>query len=352
MKTVFYTNLEQKLVSDWQKLWEKSSAANYINSPHWFMSVVATFGYRRYVIIALYKKEQLVAVAGMVEKKKFGIPVYTVAPEEYVCGMPFLLSMQDTTAVHVLVKAVVSLGNVFLDNVPEDFVHVLQSHITHLATTVQARNLYFPLQKNASGSVIIKKRSRLVSRIKGIEDKFSMEFFDGTTQKGLDVVFASDTKSSKQQKGYSAFADEKIRTFYRNLSAHFRKHFSVAILYFESEPIAYYIGFLVNNTYYWSQNAYVASYGLYSPGKVLLVKLIDLMGEKGIRTIDFGSGDYPMKRLLTDESRLLYQLVMARNTFIRVYLQIMTALQNNSYHFLYRNKPLYAFYRKVKTSFS
>src|SRR5690606_12247254 len=114
--------------------------------------------------------------------------------------------------------------------------------------------------------------------IRGIEEQFRMVSFDGTDAKGLELVFAIDKESSKEKKGYSVFKDRSIKNFYKKLSKQLGDTFLVNVLYYKDKPIAYYIGFIMKGTYYWSQNAYILEYGQYSPGKVLLVKLIDFLG--------------------------------------------------------------------------
>jgi len=348
MKTALYKTIDQKFIKEWQLLWEKSSYANYTNSPQWFLSAVDAFKFKNYAIIAIYEEEKLIATGAFVKEKKYGLSVYTIAPADFVCGEPFLLDWENKLLIKTFVANLLALGIVNFTNLPEKIVLALQKETKQLNVTKQTINLFFSIKKDDKEKVLIPKRSRLTNRIRGLEEQFVMESFDGTNSKGLELVFSIDKESSKEKKGYSAFANKNIRSFYKNLSQKLEKKFLVAVMFYNEKPIAYYIGFIVKGVFYWSQNAYISEYGQYSPGKVLLVKLIDFLGTKNVTEIDFGSGDYPMKRLLTDEYRDMYQMTISKNAFVRLYMQYINKIENNLYEKLYNNKMLYATYRKGK----
>src|SRR5436190_23787405 len=95
MKALIYKTIDQDFIKEWETLWRNSISANYVNSPQWFLSVLETFEYKNFAIVAVYSKENLVAVAALVKEKKYGIPCYTIAPGDFSCAFPFLFDLSN-----------------------------------------------------------------------------------------------------------------------------------------------------------------------------------------------------------------------------------------------------------------
>ena len=163
MKAVIYKKINNNVISEWRSLWEKSPDANYTNSPEWFLSVIESFKYKKYVIIALYEKEKLISIGALVKEKQYGVEFYTIAPGDFVCGTPFLLDLENKTAIEMLTKKLLELGNIFLNNVPQTFLTALKQQTSYINATYQAANIYLPVKKNDQGNVLISKRSSCCS---------------------------------------------------------------------------------------------------------------------------------------------------------------------------------------------
>lgn len=347
MKAVIYKNLEPALLKEWHYLWKNSPAANYTNSPQWFLSVIDTFKYKKYTIIGIYQSEKLIAIAALIKQKRYGIDFYTTPPTDYVYGLPFIVDLKNSEEVLFLKKQLLQLGNIFLTNMTEEFITAVDTKSKDVDSFVQAFNYYLPISFDSNGLVKLHKRNKLLHEIRGIDQKFTLLAFDGNS-KGLETVFALDSLSRKQDRGYSAFSDDTIRKFYKNLGKNFKEHMQIHILYFEEKPIAYEIGFLIGDTYFGSQIAYMSDYRQYSPGKVILVKVIDLLASKGIKMMNMGSGDSPVKKLVTEEKRTLYEVILSQNTISRTYIKNAGKLKKNIYSQLHSNTKVYSAYRKMR----
>jgi CelD/BcsL family acetyltransferase involved in cellulose biosynthesis len=347
MKTVIYTAIDTKVIKEWDALWEKSASANYTNSAKWFLSVTETFRLRDLAIIALYNKSTLVAVGGLVKEKKFGLPFYTSAPSDFVCGLPFLIDMQDQKLVDEFIKQLLLLGNVFLSNIPEEFVITFKESTNDIDATYQSSNYYLPVKKDEKGNAFLNKRKKLLHQIKDMQSDFTFQSFDGSGPSGLDTAFALDEQSSKHGKGYNVFNSIAMQEFYRTLAKNFTTHFLVNIVYFQKKPIAYEIGFLIGKNYFGSQLAYDMQYRQYSPGKVILVKLADYLASVNVRVWDMGSGESAIKQLVTEEKRQLYQIVLSKNTRFRRYFITAGRLKNYAFEQSHRHAKLYSVYKKI-----
>jgi CelD/BcsL family acetyltransferase involved in cellulose biosynthesis len=348
MKTRIYRTIDKEVIKDWQKLWEKSPYANYTNSPQWFLSVLESFEYSDYVIIALYEKENLVVAGALVKEKKYGIDVYTVAPGDFVSGFPFLMKSKDKKLFTAIRKQLIALGNVYFTNVPEDSVLVLHKNKSDMRVTPQAANFVFSLDKDHNGNMYIAKRKKLMRSVKGIEEKFEVKSYDGTSSKALATTFSLDKNSRKQSRGYSPFVSLQIKNFYKILAKHFKENMRINILYFKNMPIAYEIGFIAGKTYFGNQIAFKYKYKQYVPGKVLIVKLLEQHTKEGIEKMDFGSGDNHIKRAFTKNYNQFYQVVVSANKFVRIYIPFLFQVKNELYNRLQEHLTIYFAYRSMR----
>ena len=321
MKAQIYKKIEPELLKEWTKLWQESPAATHVNSPNWFLSVIDGLKYKEYIIIAVYDRKKLVGIASLVEEKMYGLKIYTVVPNSFVCGVPFLFDTTKTKITKTLINKLVSLGAVYLDNIPESFKDILANIFPANRTTLSSINYYMPFTYKNDGKVMIPQRTRMLKGTQDIEEKFNFKCFTKNSIKALETVFLVDDKSRKQDRGYNTFADEQIVRFYQSLAQHFKGRLEIHILYFENNPIAYEIGFLVGKIYYGSQLSFASKYATYFPGKILLVKLIEELDAKGITTMDMGSGGGMLKSNLTKECISLYQIILSKNIFQSLYFQ-------------------------------
>lgn len=348
MKTVIYTKLEEKFLDEWQSLWESSPDSNYVNSPSWLLAVLESFKYKSYVVIAMYENDRLTAVAALVKERMYGVDFYTVPPGDFVCGIPFLADIQEKGVVEALTENLLKIGNIFLDNVPEQLVDGLKENNAGVDSVPYGLNFYMIFNKDDKGQVVIRNREKRMRKVKNIEEKFQLQSFGGESLEALEVAFRIDDQSRKRVRQYSTFSDESSKQFYKSLAKHFKKNFLINILYYEGSPIAYEMGFIVGTTYFGNQLSFIEEYGDYAPGKVIIVKLIESLGTRNIERLDFGSGDDHLKRSFTNESRPLYKVIIAKNILIRNYIKTIYLWKDKLFNQIRKNVKVYSTYRMMK----
>lgn len=343
--------LTDQLYEDWLSLWNNSQEANYVNSPYWFLSVIETFKYKDYVVVAIYEDKQLAGVLTLIKQKKYGVDFYTVLPGDFVCGLPFLLSQQKQNLVKSLLETLLGIGNIFMDNIPEQFANHLEEMTPHMDRIYQDFNYFLTFEKDINGQIVIKDRKKLMHRAKQVEKKFTLRSYTGNESQILDTVFEIDSKSRKKTRGYNVFSSNVMRRFYRTLAKRFGEYFSVHILYFENIPVAFRVGFVVNNIFFASQIAFSDKYRAYSPGNVLLVKFIEEFGIGKIKKVDFGSGNNEFKRTVSNGFRLLNKVVISKNVFIRNYIKIIYFSKDKVFKQMEKHLWVYSMYRNTFRKF-
>lgn len=347
MKAVIYKTLDKQLQEQWLTLWKKSPYANYTNSPQWLLSVTETFGHSEYVCIAVYEADELVAIGALIKKRKYNTTIYTVEPGDFISGIPFLIDIANKKVVKTFVKALVSLKVVLLDNVAEEFVEVLEKNTSALDKIPQAPNYYLPILKDKEGKAIIENRKALMRRVKNIQEQFVLRSFDGTKAEGIETAFEIDNMSHKQSGGYNTFATETTKDFFRNLAKYFQKNICFNILYFENTPIAFEIGFIAGKTYFGNQISFLADYKQYSPGKVLVTRLIEHLASININKMDLGSGDAHIKRLIANDHRQFYHVILSNNKLLINFIKYRKIVKSYTYNQLKSHPNIYAVYRKI-----
>src|SRR5438552_618488 len=114
--------INDTIYNEWFELWKSSNSADYVNSPDWFKSVVETYHYKNQKIIMIYDKEQLVAAAGLIGIKRYGINFYLIPPKDFVYDNPFLIDFNNQKILETFCQALNQIGNVFLQNIPFELV--------------------------------------------------------------------------------------------------------------------------------------------------------------------------------------------------------------------------------------
>ena len=171
METKLYTQLDDTLIADWHTMWSNSPNANYSNSPQWFLSALDSFTYKDFKVLTMYKKKQLVAVAAFVKQKKYGIDFYIVPPENFVYGSPFLLDYNDSRLVSDFIASLEQVGNIILENIPEELVIQMNKKTHNIKAAVSSLNYYLDIPTN-SEIPFIQNRKKLMYRVRKNEEQF------------------------------------------------------------------------------------------------------------------------------------------------------------------------------------
>lgn len=348
MEVKIYSRLNQEFIDQWASLWSNSPDANYINGPQWFMSALHAFKYKKYKIIALYERHELIAVAPLVKVTKFGLHFYALPPEDFVYGNPFLVDLNNKESVALLTQHLLSLGNIFLDNVTEDLIQTI-GNVTK-STDFIPYNTNYSLRPNSGKfpQVRASTKKEFLRRANKILGQITFKMHDGKNIKLLHDIYKIDGDSRKKMRNYNAFADTKYRIFYQNLASRLGSSFIIHLLSINHKRVAYSIGFLVNNIYVGSQMAFDESYARYTPGKVLLVKLIESLSNNRLSLIDMGSGNSELKRKLSNNCQILYKGIISKNTCLRKYMKLLYFFKHHAYNYATKSQYFYAIYRRVK----
>jgi len=142
-----------------------------------------------------------------------------------------------------------------------------------------------------------------------------------------------------------------MRNFYLRIASddNLIPYLACYILKHGKVPIAYEIGFVHQDSYADSERAYLASYSQYTPGKVMMVLLLEELGRRGVKLFDFGPGVDNLKRTLATGSEVRSNLVVSKYSLIRLLTVWQDRIMLKVYKFIFAHPRLYRVYRLLKT---
>lgn len=131
----------------------------------------------------------------------------------------------------------------------------------------------------------------------------------------LDALYAQHIGRYRDKGQHSLFESSTCRRFYATLADELLDtgwlHFSQLRL--DGRPLATHFGFVYNKVLTWYKPAFDVAYSQYSPGTVLIKRLIDYAGAHDLDTLDFTIGNEPFKERFRNAVAYNRSLTIFRN---------------------------------------
>jgi CelD/BcsL family acetyltransferase involved in cellulose biosynthesis len=158
--------------------------------------------------------------------------------------------------------------------------------------------------RNALRRIERKLRTRGRVEIRN-QDNFS------TIDEAYEVLLSIEQRSWKQGHGTSIAALSRHTAFYRHLcaSAFQKQWLHLRFLYLDGDPIAYNLGLLVKDTYFYLKTSYAHAERPLSPSTFLRAQLIAELIGAGVKQLDFPAEPYEWERQWTEETRAHQSLI-------------------------------------------
>jgi CelD/BcsL family acetyltransferase involved in cellulose biosynthesis len=120
-----------------------------------------------------------------------------------------------------------------------------------------------------------------------------------------EALLSVEHRSWKQEHGTSIAAVSRQAVFYRRLCerAFLRNWLHIGFLYLDGRPVAYNLGLILKDTYYYLKTSYDYAERPSSPSTFLRAKLVEELIGRGVKRFDFPAEPYEWERQWTDEMR-------------------------------------------------
>ncbi|MDP1768789.1 MAG: GNAT family N-acetyltransferase [Nitrospirota bacterium] len=152
------------------------------------------------------------------------------------------------------------------------------------------------------------------------------------------VLLSIEHRSWKQAHGTSIAAVSRQTVFYRYLCERTfqRNWLHLGFLFLDDRPIAYNLGLIVNDTYFYLKTSYDYAERPLSPSTFLRAKLVEELIGRGVRQFDFPAEPYEWESQWTDEMRWHRSLTLfapsAKGFACRVYRRARAFLRESDCH--------------------
>ena len=155
---------------------------------------------------------------------------------------------------------------------------------------------------------------KLISRGQ-IEIRSHSDFSD--IDQAYEALLSIEARSWKQVHGTAISSVSRQTTFYRRLcsSAFLKGWIHLRFLYLDDRPIAYNLGLIVKDTYFYLKTSYDHAERPLSPATLLRAKLIEELIGRGVKQFDFPGEPYEWESQWTDGVRWHQSLTLFGQTF-------------------------------------
>jgi CelD/BcsL family acetyltransferase involved in cellulose biosynthesis len=340
-KIKIQTKLGDKDFRKWQVLWQKSEYSYIQNSPSWFQAYSRAYSIQDYKVIFITEENRLRLVLPLVRSRVMFISSYTFPGERMIDHSGLLVDRQDYRLINFLLKEVKNLKNVYLgENTRKLFKPNLNNNL-NLFFKDSSVNYYLKMKNDPLRSMSKKNYRKILNRYSKNRNNLDHRCYDGNSTYAIEKIFKLSAKSHKRKvKGYTdPFANDN-GIFLLELFKRIPEKVTIDILFFNKQPIAFFLGYVHKSTYFAFQTAYLSEFRKLNPGKVLLYLLFKRLQNEEITMLDFGRGESHLKKELTNSKRRNIDVYLSNNPLVLFWWFLALKLKVH----VKGNKIIYQFY--------
>ena len=332
----FLSHLPSTVTEGWRALTTEGHYGEPFFQPEWFVAYAEAFLDREPShLITAYAGERIVGVLPVVHKKHFfgNIPARTLSGLSGIHSSRFdvihdpSLSGVITASMWESLKRERDWTVLELVDVPEDGAahRILHAAVLDgfLGCTWSTRRMpYMKLnQHDPFGPCPATSRTfrhRLASKNRKLGERHPLTLKSHTdlTQSALDDFLTLESKGWKGVNGSAITCSPQTLLFYRRVAqeAAHRGYLKIYSLERDGSPISMHLGLQMQNRYYAPKVAYDEGLSRYSPGQVLVERVIQDLSSQGVSTYDFLGPSAPWKRVWTLSFRSHHNIYIFRPT--------------------------------------
>ena len=326
-RTEIKRTLDEKLIHEWKKLWEKAENANIYNSYEWFISCLDAKLLTDYELHVCYKDDKLVTILPMEKYSCYGVNTVGTIGKEHLVDTSFLMESYDKELFKYFFGNLFKKRNVYLQRIDNKAAELLHKLFPHMLYSLISVNPIIDLTSdptvNASSSTIYQIKKTLRKN----EGKLRFAMYRDELEKHFETMLQLQECSSKRARSLDIFMNEKTKNYYYSLVKNCAKFIRINMVYYEDTPIVYEFGFVSKDVYIGAQISYHKDYGKLAPGKLMLYYLFENLKKENVKTLDMGGGISSYKMLMTKDYRILYNVYTSNNIAILTWWKLVNKLR-------------------------
>lgn len=311
--TTVIHSIDDSFIKQWKGLWEKSENATAFNSYEWFTMHVEAYKIKKYEIYACFNKKKLVAILPLYHTKRFGISVKSVMGD--ICDTPFLMEKYDKNLLRDFFTRITRDGNLYLMKVDEKATMLLHEMFPEMFYPLMSVNPYILIESDPLRYLPSSAKADIRKILRRNEGQLKFELYTGrkSLEKNLPIVFSIAEKSAKKLNSRDIFSKKEKREYFQHFVTYLSKFVRIGVLYYQNTPIVSAFGFITNHLFWGYYISYLYDYRKLSPGKLMIVELLQECVDSSITHFDLGGGISNYKQQFTPTYRCLYDIYYSPN---------------------------------------
>lgn len=331
MKIIVLTNPKaiEKFNSKWIKFWRKDSNKSLFNSPFWFQSCLKVFKHSKtLVIVALNSKGEILAIIPLVLDKKFGTNLYVSPGGKYLDQSTLLISKDiKGTEINQIMQFMSKNYDYCLNEIPSRDFQSLKLANKEFSYSIASTGRDLVFENNPYRNLNKENLRRLKKRLNDNKNTLSFKYNQYSLGKSLQLSKTIEKNSNKVEKFKSIFSDLKLIRLCSELNKNKEINVNFSFLFYQNIPICYKFGFILDQKYHYSNSAYNKNYSKLSPGRLLMIKLIEELQSNKINYIDFSRGETNFKKEFSKNMYEQYVIYSLRNPVKQLTWQLIYSIK-------------------------
>lgn len=306
----------------------------------WTYSLVTTHLQKNdsLILLLVLDKDAIAGILPLVvsEQKKFGQTLTTLFPvsEYYNTHSDFLLRKVNGDLLEEIMESLFQLEQKwdvfrvgsFLSSrkIVNDLVATLKKTSCKYEIKQEEPSFFIHLGDDYE-KYLNKRSSKFRNHLRRMEKKLSRQgtvsFSSQNDCENVSIAYAHlleiESNSWKHNHGTAISSIPKQEKFYKKLieGTYNKEYLHLLFLWLDNRPIAYNLGLIKNNTYFYLKTSFSETYRKLSPATVLRAKLIQLLIENGITYFDFPGEPYEWETQWAENVRWHKSLIVYNNNF-------------------------------------
>ena len=318
-KLIIKNNFDKELAKEWKELEKDSNISifqTYDWNIHWQENCNNNF---ENIILLYYKKNKLISILPLILYKRYFLKILSWS------GFPFSdynqpLIRNNYTLEKLDFKFLISTLSkkyrfdvIHLINNTNNQIFDLRSYKSNKAYKLIFKN------HNSCDLIINKFKKKINYEENRLKNKFNYKIYlNPSNNKKFEILNFFVEKKMEQLNRTNAWNYLKIKKFKDyifKLEKFDQSKISFSCIEVNGKIISSHIGYTLNKNYYYIFPAYDYSYKKFSPGNILLFKLIEICKTKNFIDFDLTIGEENYKKSFTNYEIDLYDYINCRTLF-------------------------------------
>ena len=252
-----------------------------------------------------YKNDELVSILPLNIKKSFlkilnwnGFPFSDY--NQPILKTNYHLKLNDFKFIISQLREIIKFDNIH-------FINSINPH--YLDDTIKINNISYQLmftRNEQQHNIIQKLKNKIKYEYRKLKVNYNLEINLNPTKHEkkniLNFFITQKTKQLNRTNAWNYLNIDRYKNYINNLLDYNSKNITFSCLKIENKIISAHIGYVYNNVFYYIFPVYDSDYKKYSPGNILLCKLLENCQTENFKSFDFTIGSEAYKRKLNNKS--------------------------------------------------